>query len=65
MGYAIETNQLTKYYGKARGIGDIPDLALQGGALFVACHFQSPVDRFVGSGSGSTRELESSTAAST
>ncbi len=33
MGYAIETNQLTKYYGKARGIVDV-DLSVQEGEIF-------------------------------
>ena len=33
MGYAIETNQLTKYYGKARGIVDV-DLLVQEGEIF-------------------------------
>jgi hypothetical protein len=29
--------------GTADVIGNIPDLALQGGALFVACHLENPV----------------------
>ncbi len=33
MGYAIETKQLTKYYGKARGIIDV-DLAVEEGEIF-------------------------------
>ncbi|MEA4869998.1 MAG: ABC transporter ATP-binding protein [Christensenella sp.] len=33
MGYAIETNKLTKYYGKARGIVDV-DLAVNEGEIF-------------------------------
>jgi ABC-2 type transport system ATP-binding protein len=33
MGYAIETKELTKYYGKARGIIDV-DLAMEEGEIF-------------------------------
>ena len=33
MGHAIETNKLTKYYGKARGIVDV-DLAVEEGEIF-------------------------------
>ena len=33
MAYAIETNKLTKYYGKARGIVDV-DIAVEEGEIF-------------------------------
>jgi hypothetical protein len=43
--------------GTAHIVGDMPDLALQGGALFVACHFKV-LFRFVEPCSGAMLEQE-------